>query len=49
MSKRWISFLLAVIMLLGMMPHGVMAEPVPEESVYTQNLSIHWGENGEYR
>ena len=49
MYKRWISFLLAVIMVLGLMPSGVMAEPAPEESVYTQNLTIRWGENGEYR
>ena len=47
MYKRWISFLLAVILLLGLMPPGVMAEPVPAESVYTQNLIIRWGENGE--
>lgn len=40
MKKRWISFLLAVVMVLGMVPSGVMAEPAPEERVYTQDLTV---------
>lgn len=48
MKKRWISFLLAVVMVLGMVPSGVMAEPAPEERVYTQDLTVCWGENGEH-